>query len=555
MSFEQLKSKGHDVPPKIYNPPGRDSNNRGIGPFHGLATFSVLCLGVILAGCVSLRRDVPRPFSEAWMLPEQTAIGREVGVQLAGHDGKSGFRLLGSGLEALSLRAGLAENAQHTLDLQYFTLHEDITTHLLLYRVLRAANRGVRVRLLIDDFYAGGKDFDLSTFSTHPNIEARVFNPFLQRGTLGLFRLLEFVSDYKRLNRRMHNKLWIADNAVAIVGGRNLGDQYFDAHSEINFTDLDILAAGPVVRELSRSFDEYWNSEWAVPVRAFVFNPPGPEDLVRFERILETRLRDFRDSVYAQALREVRLGPQFLSGQLTLTPAYATVLYDKPEKTPIGDGDEPSRRIFSPRLRSMIEAAENEVILISPYFIPSEQGIGILGALARRGVRVRILTNSLASTDAPMVHAGYTGVRDRLLAAGVEIYEMRPNDPPKARRSWKSDASSGASLHAKLVMVDRRQVLIGSMNLDPRSRLHNTEVALLLESAQIGADLASVFEEAVRPERSFRLMLTGTAPEKKTILWITEEDSREIRYEREPAGFWRRFFSRVLSSLTPEELL
>ena len=489
------------------------------------------------------------------MLPEQTAIGREVGVQLAGHDGKSGFRLLGSGLEALSLRAGLAENAQHTLDLQYFTLHEDITTHLLLYRVLRAANRGVRVRLLIDDFYAGGKDFDLSTFSTHPNIEARVFNPFLQRGTLGLSRLLEFVSDYKRLNRRMHNKLWIADNAVAIVGGRNLGDQYFDAHSEINFTDLDILAAGPVVRELSRSFDEYWNSEWAVPVKAFVFNPPRPEDLVRFERILETRLRDFRDSVYAQALREVRLGPQFLSGQLTLTPAYATVLYDKPEKTPIGDGDEPSRRIFSPRLRSMIEAAENEVILISPYFIPSEQGIGILGALARRGVRVRILTNSLASTDAPMVHAGYTGVRDRLLAAGVEIYEMRPNDPPKARRSWKSDASSGASLHAKLVMVDRRQVLIGSMNLDPRSRLHNTEVALLLESAQIGADLASLFEEAVRPERSFRLMLTGTAPEKRTILWITEEDSREIRYEREPAGFWRRFFSRVLSSLTPEELL
>jgi cardiolipin synthase C len=519
------------------------------------ATVSVLCLAITLAGCASLRREVPRPPSEAWKQPEQTTIGREVGVQLAGHAGQSGFHLLSSGLEALSLRAGLAANAQRTLDLQYYTLHEDITTHLLLYRVLRAANQGVRVRLLIDDLSAVGRDFDLATFSAHSNIKVRVFNPFLRRGPLGLSRLLEFLGDSKRLNRRMHNKLWIADNAAAIMGGRNLGDQYFDAHSEINFTDLDILAAGPVVRELSRSFDEYWNSEWAVPVEAFVFNPPGPEHLARFERTLETRLQGFRDTVYARALREVRLGPQFLAGQLKLTPAPATALYDKPAKAPGGEAKEPSRPIFSSRLRSIIEAAKNEVILISPYFIPSERGIGALSALVRRGVRVRILTNSLASTDMPVVHAGYARVRVRLLAAGVEMYEMRPNEPPKAGRSWRTGASSGASLHAKAVLVDRRQVLVGSMNLDPRSRLHNTEVAVLLESAQIGADLATLFEEAVQPVRAFRVVLTGAVPEQTTLLWITEEDGKEVHYNQEPAGFWRRFFSGVLGSLAPDELL
>ena len=520
-----------------------------------LAAISALCLAATLTGCAGLRRDVPRPPSEAWLHPEETALGRALGNQIAEHDGQSGFYLLGTGLEALSMRAGLAENTQRTLDLQYYTLQEDVTTQLLLYRVLRAAKRGVRVRLLIDDMFAVGRDFDLATFSAHPNIEVRLFNPFLNRGPFGLSRLLEFLGDSTRLNRRMHNKLWIADNIAAIVGGRNLGDEYFDAHSEVNFTDLDILATGAVVRDLSRSFDEYWNSEWAVPIDAFVFNPPGPDQLAGFERTLEARLEGFRDTVYARALREARLGRQLILGQLPLTHARATALYDKPAKVPGDDGNEPSRRIFSSRLRTMVEAAEKEVILISPYFIPSEQGIGVLGALVRRGVRVRILTNSLASTDVPVVHAGYARVRDRLLAAGVELYEMRPNAPPNAGRGWRPGASSGASLHAKAVMVDRRQVLIGSMNLDPRSRKLNTEVAVLLESAQIGASLAAIFEVAVRPAHAFRILLTGVAPEPATLLWITEEDGKEVRYDQEPAGFWRRFFSSVLGSLAPDELL
>jgi len=520
-----------------------------------LAIISTLCLTVTLVGCAGLRRDVPRPPSEAWLHPEDTALGRALGDQIAEHAGQSGFYLLGTGLEALSMRAGLAENTQRTLDLQYYTLQEDVTTQLLLYRVLRAAHRGVRVRLLIDDMYAVGRDFDLASFSLHPNIEVRLFNPFLSRGPLGLSHLFEFLGDAARLNRRMHNKLWIADNAAAIVGGRNLGDEYFDAHSEVNFSDLDVLATGPVVRDLSRSFDEYWNSEWAVPVEAFVFNPPGPEQLAGFERTLKARLEGFRDTVYARALRETRLGPQLLAGQLAIKPARATALYDSPAKVLGSGANEPSRQIFASRLRTMVEAAEKEVILISPYFIPSERGIGVLSALARRGVRVRILTNSLASTDVPVVHAGYARVRNRLLAAGVELFEMRPNEPPHAGRRWRPGASSGASLHAKAVMIDQRRVLIGSMNLDPRSRMLNTEVAVLLESAQIGADLATLFEEAVQPAHVFRVVLTGVEPESATLLWITKEDGKEVHYDQEPAGVWRRFFSSVLGSLAPDELL
>ena len=421
------------------------------------------------------------------------------------------------------MRAGLAENSQRTLDLQYYTLREDVTTQLLLYRVLRAAHRGVRVRLLIDDMDAVGRDFDLAAFSAHPNIEVRVFNPFMSRGPLGLSHLFEVLADSTRLNRRMHNKLWIADNIAAIVGGRNLGDEYFDAHSEVNFTDLDILATGPVVRDLSRSFDEYWNSEWAVPIEAFVFNPPGPEQHAGFKLTLEARLEGFRDTVYAQTLRETRLGRQLLYGQLAITPARATVLYDSPAKVHGGGPTEPPRQIFASRLRRMVEAAEQEVIMISPYFIPNEQGIGVLGTLVRRGVRVRVLTNSLASTDVPVAHAGYARVRNRLLAAGVELYEMRPNEPPNAGRGWRPGASSGSSLHAKAVMVDGRQVLIGSMNLDPRSRLLNTEVAVLLESQQIGAALETLFREAVRPAKAFRVVFNGPASEPATLLWITEE--------------------------------
>jgi len=512
-----------------------------------------VCLAVTLAACTTPRFDVPRLLSEAWPRPEETALGRELGKQLASSPGRSGFYVLDSGMDAFGMRAGLAENAQHTLDLQYYIVSEDMTTQLLLYRVLRAAQRGVRVRLLIDDLYALGKDFDLATFSAHPEIEVRVFNPFMHRGPLGVSQVLEFFGDRMRLNRRMHNKLWIADNAAAIVGGRNLGDEYFDAHSGVNFSDLDILAVGPVVRDISRSFDDYWNSEWAVPIEAFIAKPPSPQQLDEFERTLQTRLETFRDSDYARVLRETRVGLQLSSGQLPLTVAEASVLYDNPPKI-AGTGVIQSPGQIQLQIRKLIESAQHEVLLVSPYFIPSEQGIGILGALARRGVRVRILTNSLASTDhVPLAHAGYARLRARLLAAGLELYEIRPE--PFATRSRHPGTSSGAYLHTKAVVVDRGKAIMGSMNLDPRSRQYNTEIAILVESAQLGARLGVLFDEAAQPAHAFRVELAAAGDQDAQLLWITEEHGETVRYEHEPAGLWRRFFSRVLRLLAPEDLL
>ena len=519
------------------------------------SVVAALCLVATAAACTTPRLDVPRPFSEAWPHPEETTLGREFGKKLAGHPGQSGVYPLASGMEAFTLRASLAESAERTLDLQYYIVQQDTTTQLLLYRVLRAAHRGVRVRLLIDDLYALGKDFDLATFSAYPNIEVRVFNPFVHRGALGLSQLLEFLGDSTRLNRRMHNKLWVADNAAAIVGGRNLGDEYFDAHGEVNFADLDILTAGPVVRDISRSFDEYWNSEWAVPIEAFVTVPPGAEQLDAFERGLEARLERFRDTEYARALRETRFGFRFRSGQLPLMPANASALYDPPAKISGTGAETAPRQVFASRMRPIVDAAQREVILISPYFIPSEEGVAVLSTLARRGVRVRLLTNSLASTDyIPLAYAGYARWRARLLAAGLELYEMRP-EPRDATGGRHPGASSGAYLHTKAIIVDRRHMVIGSMNLDPRSRRDNTEVAMLLESTPLGVHLGALFEEAVRPAHAFRVALAGPG-EETGIIWISEEAGQEVRYDHEPlAGFWRRLLSKLLGAFAPEDLL
>jgi putative cardiolipin synthase len=499
---------------------------------------------VLAAGCSSARHDVPRTPSYAHALPERTFLGRSI---------EPGFRLLVSGQEAFLARAALAESAERTLDLQYYIVAEDATATLLLYRALRAAQRGVRVRLLLDDIYAAGRDFDLATLAAHPNVQVRVFNPFLRRGPLGISQLLEYLGDSERLNRRMHNKLWIADNAAAVIGGRNLGDAYFQAQSEEDFADLDVLAGGPVVAAISRSFDDYWNSEWAVPIAAFFDEPPEKNRLNLVLSEMEARAERFRDTEYASMLRATEFGRSVRVGEIPLVAGPASALYDRPAKLKgaesEGDGG------IVPALRSLIESAHREVILVSPYFIPSERGLEVLRALTRRGVRVRVLTNSLASTDpVPVAHAGYARYRERLLGRGVELHERRPGGPQS--RGARPALSSGATLHAKAVVVDRRFVLVGSMNLDPRSRLANTEVAVLVESEVLAGQLATLFEEASSLDHAFRVELARRGDEDAPLVWIGREEGKQVRYDSEPlAGWWRRTLSRLLGTLAPEELL
>ena len=511
-----------------------------------------LAATTLVMGCSSARFDVPRPPSYAIDRPEESFLGRTFATQLAETPGSSGFHLLVSGQEAFLARAALAESAERTLDLQYYIVAEDATATLLLYRALRAAQRGVRVRLLIDDLYAVGRDFDLGTFAAHPNVEVRLFNPFLRRGPLGISHLLEYLGDSARLTRRMHNKLWIADNAAAIVGGRNLSDAYFNVGGESDFADLDVLAAGPVVAEVSRSFDAYWNSEWAVPIAAFLGQPPKTDQLDLVLSQMAAGAERFRETEYARTLRATELGPLVRDGRIPLVPARASAIYEPPASpgAVIAEGE---AQIMSV-LRKTVEAAQREVILISPWLIPSERGMGVLCTLARRGVRVRVLVNSLAAQDPPVVHAGYARYRPRLLACGVELHEHRPSaaSPGGARPGL----SSGASLHAKAVVVDRKSMLIGSMNLDPRSRELDTEVAVSIESAALGGQLGKLFDEAASLDQAFRVELTEPGNENAPLSWTGNEEGKPVRYTSEPlASWWRRFFASVLGALAPEEML
>ena len=474
---------------------------------------SILCLLSLghVAGCSSLRLDVPSVPSFALERPEETVIGRNFASRLADTPGLSGFHLLVSGQEAFLARAATAEAAQRTLDLQYYIVAGDATATLLLYRALRAAERGVRVRLLVDDAGSRENDDILATLATHPNIDVRVFNPFFGRSLMALPRFLEYLGDSKRLNRRMHNKLWIVDNAAAVVGGRNLGDAYFAASSAYDFADLDVFVAGPLVKDISRNFDAFWNSEAAVPIKAFSVGPPGGERLADILAQLKARAEQFHETEYARALRATDLGPVLRSGQLSLVPAPAAIISDAPDKT-LGDGGEPP--IFS-ALRTAVLSARREVILISPYFIPSERGVAVLCSLTRKAVRVRILTNSLASTDVPVVHAGYARYRPRLLACGIELHELRPGT-----KAARQGLSSGASLHAKAVIVDRGLLIVGSMNLDPRSRQMNTEVALRIENETLAEQLGALFEEAVTPDQAFRVELAESGNAQSALVWV-----------------------------------
>ena len=518
---------------------------------HRAARAAAIAWVLIIAGCATLRFDVPRVPSQAFDQPLLTPLGQRYWPRLASAPGESGFRLLVSGPEAFAARRALAAAAQRTLDLQYYIVAHDSTTTLLLDTVLDAARRGVRVRLLVDDLNVGSRDSELAVLAGHPNVAVRLYNPASQRGVFGLPQLLDWLGDSDRLNRRLHAKLWIADGAVAVTGGRNLGDAYFDVAPDRAFADLDVLAAGPAVAEMSRSFDLYWNSPWAVPIAAIVGPPPAPADLEQAWAGLDRSAERFRDSDYIRALRQTAFGAQVRSGEVPLVVAPAQVLYDPPVEAR-DEGAETASSIFT-AMRQAAETARHELLLVSPYLVPGERGVALLCGLARRGVRVRILTNSLASTDVPLVHAGYARYRPQMLACGVELHELRPG---VASPRTRIGLSSGASLHSKAVVVDGELVFIGSMNLDPRSRHLNSELALRIDSRTLGRQMTTLFDDATTLDQAYRVGLDEPGDAKAALHWDAVVDGRPIRYTDEPlASAWRRWFVRLLGRLAPEDLL
>ena len=519
-----------------------------------LCSLVAMLFFAAVSGCAGVRIDVARPTSQALEYPSQTTLGRSFAPQAEAHPAMSGFNVIDAGPAAFQSRAALADAAERTLDLQYYIVGDDRSTDLLLQRIAAAGLRGVRVRVLLDDVHSPNRDFARRALALGANTEVRLFNPFLTGGVSAIGRLLEFVGDSERLNRRMHNKLWVADNAVAVVGGRNLGDEYFDTVVRANFSDLDLLVVGPVVDSLSRCFDQYWNSPAAVPFAAFLDAQPGLRETQRAQSELLERLSQAAAARYQQWLHDSEMAPSLKAASLPLDWGRAQASCDRPDK-PLEEISDDIRHNWLDGSGTRL-TVRTELIVVSPYFIPSEPARQHLGDMHRRGVRVAVLTNSLASTDALAAHAGYARYRAELLRRGVELFEFRaePGAPHPISHRWRR--MSPSSLHAKFIIVDRERAIIGSNNQDPRSRRYNTESWIAVESPALVARLLALFDESTLPDHSYRVVLRDSEGPGDALRWITEDKGQAVHHGTEPAaGWWLHFWSGVLAVLVPEDLL
>ena len=518
-----------------------------------LMGWSLTALAVMLGGCASLEPGHLRPPSLSITDPGSTTLGRAFARDAAVRNGQSGFKVVATGHEALVARGALTELAERTLDLQYYSVGDDPSSGLLLSRLLVAAERGVRVRVLLDDLFASARKFGARARAAHPNIEVRLFNPFRAIDTSGLVRFPELAFDAERLNVRMHNKAWIADSAAAVFGSRNIGDEYFDLSESEGFTDIDLLVIGPAVRAMSEAFDRYWNSDRALPVERFALMPePAVRERVRRE--LRELATDCQENVPCRWLAETELREALHAGRLPLVWASARFLADAPEgeKSGITSGIEHGYIGDDPAGAQTV----SELLITSPYFIPDAHGIAHLGQMSRRGVRVAVLTNSLASTDSVAAHAGYAGRRAELLRAGVELHEFKPQNGLQHRWRHRWGRASPTSLHTKLAIQDRARVVIGSLNQDPRSRLHNTESRLMIESPELADELAAHFEEGTELHHAFRVERTSCAAASSSLAWVSSEHGSLVRHDTEPmTGSWLRLWRSVLRTLIPEHLL
>lgn len=486
----------------------------------------------LVTACASLppATSLERPATHALSDPEATPLGQALAPLVAAHAGQSGFRLLTDGTDALQMRITLARAATKTLDLQYYIATEDTTGRLLLAAALYAADRGVRVRLLVDDLNFKDTRRLMAALSTHPQIEVRVFNPFGSEHTSVFSRTETFLTRIDRFTRRMHNKAMIADGEVAIVGGRNLGDEYFSASPKLQFRDLDVLGAGPIVKDVSQSFDAFWNSAGAYPLKDVDKHSYADSDLSAARAQLREHWRTEAQAVGAKPLRAAPLREQIAGEQIGLVWAPAAFRVDSPRKITEPDDDyrSPPMQALAERLRG----AQHEVLLLSPYFVPHDAGVKLLAGLTQRGVRVAVVTNSMASTDAVAVQAGYSPYRIPLLKNGVELYEFQPLQRTHSRLF--AGSQSRASLHAKAYVIDRRTLVIGSLNFDPRSAHLNSELALVIDSPAIAEQAAKLIEQAMSPTVSYRVTLA--APSDEAALHAASEPDSGLVWSGEQDG-------------------
>ena len=487
-----------------------------------------LFLLLLLTGCASLPDNSHRSESFAYTETQNTRYGMVQLHEKRAHPGKSGFLLLDDGLDAYVARTILARGAELSIDVQYYMIHNDLVGSLFVHELLKAADRGVRIRLLVDDIGLQGRTFKASTLDAHANIEVRIFNPFYRN----MPRNLQFITRFGSVTRRMHNKSFTVDNQVSILGGRNIGDEYFDADPDLAFSDLDVLTIGPVVKEVSESFDLYWNHQLAYPASLLASSQPSEKEIALARKKIDDFVARQQNSDYAKALADSEMAKNYRDGNISFTWGDAVIVADNPDKFTADRGE--THLFLSSDLGRFFEDIKQELIIFSPYFVPGKTGAQGLINMSERGVRIRILTNSLASTDVTAVHAGYSRYRKRLLRAGVELYEMNNKLTKKQRKEKKGPGgSSKASLHAKSFIFDRNKVFIGSFNLDPRSHTENSEIGMVMASPVIANGMSEWFDQNI-DEVAFRLELQKNSNGGEQIVWHGIKDGKKHTFTSEP---------------------
>ena len=502
----------------------------------GVFVLLAAAIAVMLYGAGGQRDVGPNGFA----LPTAdnlTHLDRMLNSQLQEHHGKSGIHIISDDLEAFRFRLDLAREAGRSLDLQYYYWKNDVTGRLLAKEILVAADRGVRVRLMLDDINSMGLDPTYLALNTHPKIHVRLFNPSRSR-TSSTRRGIELVVRYFSATRRMHNKCWIADGRVAIVGGRNVGDAYFGASTAASFSDIDILLAGRAVADAEKIFDSYWNSDATLPITSL--------HRMRRGKLAKLRYRLSQHSASYHATTYIRHAEQRLKGSMTEElsnlkwVASAEVIADPPEKANAKKPDQwIAKRIFE-----LISEAQTELLLVSPYFIPGPDGLTILRDVKRRGVNTEILTNSLAATDVMMVHSAYAKYRMALVESGIALFEQKSSFGGKTKISLFG--SKTASLHTKACVVDRRTSFVGSFNLDPRSKSINTEMGIVFESELLSNQLAELLQSQM--QGSYRLNSRNGQ-----LSWIENHDTTPAIYSSEPGSSKSRRIAAWLVGLLPIE--
>ena len=500
-----------------------------------------VCAALCMAGCTSVPLDYPKETSTALNNTSDTALAAESRHLRRTQPDTNGFYPLHEGLDAFGARLTLIESAEKSIDAQYFLIKPDSAGLVFSAELLEAADRGVRVRFLIDDIFTTVADPKLIYLNEHPNVEVRIFNPVSRKG----IRAFNYLGNFGLLNRRMHNKSFTADYQIAVVGGRNIAEEYFQLDTSGEFIDFDMLVMGPIVNEISASFDEYWSHELAVPMHA-LYDHTESQKMAEAKQEIRAKMEEERDSAYARAMH-TNLVHDLRAQTISPYAAGARLIVDNPQKLEEKPTDE--NKIVATELRKIFRDAKEEIVIFTPYFIPGERGIETLSEITGKGVRVVVLTNSLASNNHTSVHSAYASYRKRLLDAGVELWEARANAAEVINEDGTRELEH-LTLHTKGAIVDRRQVFVGSLNLDPRSTDLDSEVGLIIDSPELGTRLVENAMEGV-PKMAYRVKLD----ENRKIRWHATIDGQEVVETREPLTSWWRRFQAWLLKIAPEKQL